>query len=405
MEGGVVGDVSPPQSRSIWGYGGIKFLEAMPRIGDNNYFSEPCPPVERVVLAHRTVFYGFSEVRVDSGPFGTIRTIVNVGHHPVAEEAEKDPAGCFYSIDAKTKTAERRGSWWQAVAGIAFGGLVPMTTQRLADLVSWSVRGKLEEGEDMKAFRKLMKLALDAFSENTGQTDRSLLFGKRIVGRIILDDSGTDVDYTSEALGTDDDSIRSITTKLGWLMTLLEALVALVPVKNPNDLTRDVFEIGKQKRDDVFDACCGEIQRSYRAAVQGNVDECGIADLLQEPIEDLEKKKREISAKCCGTVARCIIMAWASLVRIVDWDSARAEGGETDGRRANMIEQPRSFQGEFTVSRHLGELDIRAVGVGVSEENVSGVASSADDQHERQRERKVKKMMTMEELPDIALWE
>ncbi|KAM7198696.1 hypothetical protein V8F20_006011 [Naviculisporaceae sp. PSN 640] len=368
--GGFISDANPPPGKAIWGLKSIRFLQEMPKNGGHNFYHEPYDGIEDYhhngVGHQETIqasFFAFSRAMTEQ------LLIVRENAELMGDTtylAEKDPMGSIYHIDSQTRVPYCCRKWSQVVTGIAFGGLVPLTTRRLARLVEFTVGGAKLEGKDMEAFRYLTKLVVDEFSAQTCGTsdDGVLLFGRKIINDIKLTLSGISVDFESEALGTDSDSARILTQKFGWLTTLLEALTAMVKEKerpsSPDFVVGGVFRRGRWKRDDVFEACANQIQQAYEAMVNANIrgeegPRCGIAKLLEEPIKELEAKECEISAENCGTVARCIIMAWARMVRIVEWKD-----------------------------------DISAVD-----------QERADDDDRRQ----ACNLMTLDELPDIALWE
>src|SRR3569833_4241796 len=71
------------------------------------------------------------------------------------------------------------GSWWGAVAGIAFGGLVPRATPRLVDLVKFTVGAKQPTPRDFKEFDKLMKIVTEITKAETGREDFYLFDWRR----------------------------------------------------------------------------------------------------------------------------------------------------------------------------------------------------------------------------------
>lgn len=352
-----ISDANPPPGKAIWELKSIRFLQEMPKNGGNNFYHEPyngstnCDQNGIGEQESMQVSYCVFSEEVTAGQSLIVRENFRLVED-TAPPAEKDPMGSIYQVDIRTRVHYCCRRWSQAVAGIAFGGLVPLTTRRLANLVAFSVGvGPKLEGKDMKAFRSLTKLVVDEFSAQTcGTGDNGvLLFGERVIRDIEQTLGGISVDYDSEALGTND-SARDLTRRFGWLTTLLEALIAMVKEKprpsSPDLVVGGVFKRGQWKRDDVFDACAAQIQQAYVARVNANtrrgentgggeLPHSSIAKLLEEPIKELEAKKCEISAENCGTVARCIIMAWARMVRIVEWkDDVDDNGDEEDHRKA-----------------------------------------------------------------------
>lgn len=239
-------------------------------------------------------------------------------------------------------------TWWEAVAGIAFGGLVPAATQDLVSIVAFSVGGEPDKesykqvtvrlvGDDIKAFHQLMKLVMENIWQKIGSKSFSL-FGESF----LLNFNNSDVDYDGWVRTLPDMPMRDVVAFLSRYTTLLEALIATVnqttPVSNENKKIQDEenpFKVGRRKREAVFQACVAEIREVYLAAVDSHAgrrstseSERSIAGLLRSAIESMDKscKSRSISVEDCGTVARCIIMLWTRLVKIIDWKQSRPRG-------------------------------------------------------------------------------
>jgi len=270
-------------------------------------------------------------------------SILNYYHQEfITPQGSPDQTGLLWTVPEQPEngggdTARRwhprqTGSWWGAVAGIAFGGLVPRATPRLVDLVKFTVGAKQPTPRDFKEFDKLMKIVTEITKAETGREDFYLFDWQRKHDEAVA--AGKPISYSGIV------SCRSLTTRdvvrqLKRFTTLLEALIARVDPADTNvgrlmRLMGDAgnpFGAGKAKLEAVFEACAEEIEAQYRIACRntGNND-VNIGDLLSPICEDLgdsqENLERVLSASQCGTVARCIIMAWTHFVKKIDWEGA-----------------------------------------------------------------------------------
>jgi len=301
----------------------------------------------------------------------------------------------------------------RVVAGIAFGGLVPMTTALVADIVRFSVGDCLtdmNQGErDMRAMEKLMTLVQEGVYKRTNQWIP--LFGGQFLDRLRQKRAADHFDYGGQALGVFDEDMTDTVRHMGQYTTPLEALIARVDGKTlPH--ADNPFEKGAMKRKAVFDACVTQIEGAYRDAVSRLRDDkprktFSIADSLEKPSErsDLGDENKEepkpimkvlenphgrLSAEQCGTMARCIIQVWTRFVRTVEWDQRSPT--VTKESRQKRQQRQRKDSAVFIP---------QGVKQGVMEEKQNAETYRPRVGNGRFPYRPV----SLEELPDIAVWE
>jgi hypothetical protein len=190
----------------------------------------------------------------------------------------------------------RLAEWGEVVAGIAFGGLVPMATKNLVELVKFTVNGNLEWPDNsQEGFTLLEKLACKL------NQDLSLTTGLKVFGsEVQAHNQGNRVNIVTNVPG--DTGTRVGVETMSRFTTILERLMAL---------TDSTVE-------DVFQQLKALLTESYNNAVLRKRHE--EAPGPKRPVADLFKLRND--TRDCAAVAWCIISAWTRLVRIVDWEEA-----------------------------------------------------------------------------------
>ncbi|KAK5659976.1 hypothetical protein OQA88_13441 [Cercophora sp. LCS_1] len=277
-QGGQICDGCDYEGNSGFSWAGrqIQYLNGMPAFGDtpNYYFMEHLPshPAASAVLRSRPY---------DTGScFGHPRpalVLINDDRHSsdslsqrfervavVQEYLRTQRLSNVSTIWSSCKQGAKPWlitTWPRVVAGIAFGGLVPVTTAPVADIVRFSVGDCLtdmNQGErDMRAMERLMTLVQEGVYKRADQWIP--LFGGKFLDRPCQKSAADHVDYGSQALGVFDEDMTDTVRHMGQYTTLLEALIARIDGKTlPH--ADNPFEKGAIKRKAVFDACVSQIE-------------------------------------------------------------------------------------------------------------------------------------------------
>jgi hypothetical protein len=185
-------------------------------------------------------------------------------------------------------------TWQRAVAGIAFGGLVPQAATCLAEAVRFTVAGKL--GCCITALESLIN-KLHRFDKD------SEVFGPYVARRVTARYGIDNVDYSMPSRITTQEAGATF----GRYMNLLECVTARCN-SAPNPPMETVFE-----------ASCELIEDCYLAAVtkegDRHADDLGMQ--IQSITQQLEKHA-PMAPKDCAIIVRCIIAAWAEQVPLID---------------------------------------------------------------------------------------
>ncbi|KAK6530414.1 hypothetical protein TWF694_003769 [Orbilia ellipsospora] len=229
-------------------------------------------------------------------------------------------------------------SWSKAVAGVAFGGLVPVAGYTLVK----SIKFTLEGGQPRDRVYATLSEIIDVIHKQARKDLPGIsLFGKRI-------------DITSERLERgfvvrfDPSSrIRYIAWRLGVYSTLLERLVAIY---QPTCGTS-----AEHRLSDVYKRCCDVIQIRYDEAVQAKqkmnqgqeqkastinnssqseTAGCSSIQFKERSDSQLEgvlfhlKQGKILTVDHVAIVALAIIHEWAHLVKVIDWE--KSPSGDRD---------------------------------------------------------------------------
>jgi len=226
------------------------------------------------------------------------------------------------------------GNWWDAVTGIAFGGLVPQTTQTLRDAVLFTTSGLYDVVDNLGQFQ-IAPLpnaecscdeALEHFINKVHRRrPGSQLFGKYVADR----GNWTDANYAISCQNT-----RDAAAVFGRYMTLLERLTALCVEDGTGIIPEDPL-----KMDSVFDKACELLRQSYIAAKQTyrltNSDPPvdsptakAIDAKLGRIVKSIENEFEvggdyRIPVSRCAWIVACILAAWAKNVQLIKLKSRR----------------------------------------------------------------------------------
>ncbi|KAJ5319955.1 hypothetical protein N7508_000238 [Penicillium antarcticum] len=248
-------------------------------------------------------------------------------------QAESDGEfGSIYNWEHKVV-----GKWWEAVSGIAFGGLVPSASKAAADAIAFSV-GQLANDQGTELLRRLI---LEVNEKSPQAIQNMKIFG---TVNFPLWRAWADKKHGLQFGPDPTDSItRKIVELFALYCTLLERMMACISYSS-NDPVEGVF------RD-----CSEEIRLSYTRAVKEFKPRRGLpttllsqasshwsypgnAQSIEEQVQfqrigldaelnHLVQKIRvhgldTITSRDCAKVARCIISEWARLVRDVRWNES-----------------------------------------------------------------------------------
>jgi hypothetical protein len=243
--------------------------------------------------------------------------------------------GHIYKSDSKGP--QYVGSWARAVAGIAFGGLVPMVTKPLIDAVKFTVGGGIEQA-DLDTLEDLISLVLKRTKEEVGDAPLRL-FG---VYREIYNDMARSRDKIDFSIClSNQENILEIVEALIRYNTLLERLIAMIPRNEEAERTAieeprltEVFSTFCTKLCECYKtACAEEKKRQGKGKEKGEDEEKGAENGTGTKTEDSTIKNLLARAQCqkwqpthydCAVVAWYVIKAWTCVTKIVDWSEARS---------------------------------------------------------------------------------
>jgi hypothetical protein len=189
-------------------------------------------------------------------------------------------------------------TWPRAVAGIAFGGLVPQAAALLADAVSFTVAGTF--GGCLNALEELVN-KLHHFDTE------SQAFGPYVARRVAARYGVENIDYAVPIRGVPWDAAAIF----GRYMNLLERITARCDFP--------VNICGASPMEAVYEASCTLISETYLAALLKDgpryAEDLGLA--VRNVTAGLQKHSL-LSAADCAVVVRCILAAWSAQVPYID---------------------------------------------------------------------------------------
>ncbi|EPS26533.1 hypothetical protein PDE_01470 [Penicillium oxalicum 114-2] len=230
------------------------------------------------------------------------------------------------------------GKWWEAVAGIAFGGLVPFATKAMADAVSFSVG----EFTGNRAREYLMRLLLEVDKQSHPAIQNMRLFGytaklslwrKWADGKIGLTFQPDPTDYTT----------RITVERLASYCTLLERMMACTS-QSGHDLASDVFR-----------CCSAQIEQSYTCAVglrksqsSTTVPTKGSDDTSKVPTgfyqtqssKGPQYQSTSIEDDLDHILQKIRVLEWANIVREVHWEDNFDAGSDPSERKNTVAYKP-----------------------------------------------------------------
>ncbi|KAF7167270.1 hypothetical protein CNMCM5623_000632 [Aspergillus felis] len=265
---------------------------------------------------------------------------------------------------------QRISTWAEAVAGIAFGGLVPLAGTQLIQAVRFTVGG----GEGLGGGIELLQRIIDVVGKQTAQWLPGLhLFGHQQVYLGFLYESAFLLDFS---LNETDYEVRNVVRTLDRCSTLIECLTAAYQ--------REGIDDAATRLEEVYEQTCHEIQLYFNQALgrhnkqplgpqelsprerstQSNLNSffqgsgrggyktntgdraippSGIGSAeqsqgssvnndLQEVLNLLSQNRsdRPLTAPHVAKVARCIIMMWTYIVGVVIWEKEDEEDAHGD---------------------------------------------------------------------------
>lgn len=205
-------------------------------------------------------------------------------------------------------------SWCDAVAGIPFGGLVPLTTRNLRAVVKFTLEGYLKcpdpaNPQELDPIFHLIGMAANELEcKKLTEID---VFG------YIKDCDGPTVATTKD---TEDCDPRFLAETLNCFMTLFERFMAIAAVNGKLDdvgVVRDVHTSLQSKLKEAYDAAVARTppRTTLEVLINGNK---GLAEKVA---------KRSVKVADCVEAAMCILAAWTSLVRLVRWTKGDSKTG------------------------------------------------------------------------------
>lgn len=303
--------------------------------------------------------------------------------------------------DIRDHYDEHVGTWWRAVAGIAFGGLVPMAANPLVEAVQFTVLGGLPTSKEVH--RGLENLINRLHEKLYLEIPSVFLFSKRqeLVSEKLTAGYPLDMDPDESEIG-----LREYATIFGRYMTLLERLTAIIQDPEGDPCKR------------VFRRTCHHVKKSYRAAVWTHHRRHHLRGIPAEAISDDEDadehsesqqiesseailaripdlvESNSLNSNHCGQVARCIIEAWTCHVRRIRW----SDDGEDTGGQSEISAAEVDVEGaliESALESVLGS----AVTYTIAKADSTGSMAKLKDTESNPKEYQLPSLLS---LPDVA---
>jgi len=191
-------------------------------------------------------------------------------------------------------------SWFKAVAGIAFGGLVPQAGKRLTDAVLFTVTGIRVFNKDCPYCGRIIRALQNLVDALHNDCPKLNLFGNYVAKRARNGPGMSEADHSITPTS------RHAGALFGRYMTALERLTAKSLSKGGNP---------KRQVEEIYNKCCDLLKTNYKNGHQDDLD---------KDVETVTNKitKGPIEIEDCGRVARCIIASWALRVQHITltWD-------------------------------------------------------------------------------------
>ncbi|KAG4424793.1 hypothetical protein IFR04_002141 [Cadophora malorum] len=237
-------------------------------------------------------------------------------------------------------------AWPRVVAGIAFGGLVPMATLNLVRAIRFTAEGENNTVEI--ALEQLWNIMIDI---------QHLAQFHQLFGQDIEDAAKAKEGEEMEKMGNPTDaSMARAASAISHLSTILEYAIARCAEPDAilnggiNVAPPVAHETAQQRRHraraDVFQACCKELSDSFLIARRSEEpanhhlhrkDETHTAT-VEKPIST---HKARFDVVTCGRIARYIILVWSYYVTIVVWnDEENVEALKFVGNNKDRVYHP-----------------------------------------------------------------
>jgi len=197
-------------------------------------------------------------------------------HRDIRERKKK---GCIHNVHSrfeKLGKANCVGTLCEAVAGIAFGGLVPMATKDLVDTVKATIGGSMEKEAELEKFHLLMKSIESHAKRRVKAPETAIpLFGShqekiacylpanRRQGR-----NGDTEYFLNFRSMLHSDSTAIAVERLARLTTILDYLIGA------SELDKELME-ESEKVQAAFNECAREIDEAYNMDSEAQVSENG----------------------------------------------------------------------------------------------------------------------------------
>ena len=227
------------------------------------------------------------------------------------EYTEKTPQPQILFNPENAKFLNKTASWPEAVAGIAFGGLVPQAGAKLIKAVVFTVSGNLLSDRTAE-WKESLYHYLEVLMNHLQINDPSLrLFGPAVALRVFDVHGRNDISYRTSM--TDEDGYLSAATageRFARYTTILERLMALSWKHSPSSKT--IME-------KVYQKTCDLVTAAYHNAVQKDGEPCNFIQDVVDVIGKVEKEKdMDMDIESTSKIAVCLIAAWAYQVHKVD---------------------------------------------------------------------------------------
>jgi hypothetical protein len=236
-----------------------------------------------------------------------IDAFYGVAGEQVVAGMEGIPFGAI--LKASGQPVGRDFTWPRAVVGIAFGGLVPQATPRVAEAVRFTVAGRYRSVEAIGALEELID-KLHGMDQQWQQ-----LFGPYVAMRVEAHKGVDNVNYTTPSRSPSRDSAATF----GRYMNLLERIVACADVPNGDRVHA------------VYEATCGVVESEYRSAVERwnsrstSIPEEDLGTAIKGVTENLNDAAA-IPLDHCAAIVRCILAVWAEQVPHINLEEFRRYG-------------------------------------------------------------------------------
>lgn len=224
--------------------------------------------------------------------------------------------GRILSSSLRPLSDDDRWTWAGAVSGIAFGGLVPLTTRNVAEAVRFTAQGADEVGsrDEETYLPEQLERMINWVHSNAPSLH---LFGREAIPARIDGAAGVDHISNLPAMFT----VATVATIFSRYTVMLERLIALAARHDQrHDSVDGVFRRLHRRLRVTHDIAV--LQRNPERRPQHWTEPK--ARHLGESCRDLtmewKNTKRSITLDDCATVGRMIIVSWTYLVNLVSWE-------------------------------------------------------------------------------------